>query len=152
MKPRVDPALIAFVGSETRVLTMAVLANAGRPLTGYRIAKVAGLQPIRVYEELRRAIGAGYVKRRRDGFVLTDMGIRDFLRRQVRLSWMDDLLSSERARRAARAKALPTDWFDPTRYRPDPKIAARFAGFFERPPEKDELALRTGQGLSRKRL
>jgi hypothetical protein len=138
MTSRIDPGLAEFTGSETRVLTLGVLANATRPLTGYRVAKIAGRPEIKVYEELRRAIGAGTVEKTVDGFRLVDPDLRALLRKRVRLYWSEDWYSGEveRAARADAAKRLDSSWFDPSRYVADPKIARRFAKEFERPPEK----------------
>lgn len=114
MKTELDPGPLAFAGSKTRVLTLGVLANAERPMTGYRVAKTAGLAPIKVYggtsqgdEGRDGREGSRRVRacRQRPPFVLA---------RKVRIFWSGDLVNSSRADRAARAKALPTDWYDPS--------------------------------------
>jgi len=56
VKTDADPALLSLFGSQTRLLTMAVLANADEALTGYRVAKIAGLPREKVYPELRKGI------------------------------------------------------------------------------------------------
>jgi hypothetical protein len=138
MSNRVDPGLAEFAGSETRVLTLGVLANATRPLTGYRIAKIAGRPEIKVYEELRRATGVGTVEKTTDGFRLVDPDLRALLRKRIRLFWSEDWYADEfsRSARAETVKKLDDSWFDPSRYVADPKIARKFAKEFERPPEK----------------
>lgn len=93
---------------------------------------------------------AGTVEKVPAGFVLVDSDLRSYLARKVPIFWSGDLVNSSRADRAARAKALPADWYDPSRYVPNPEVAKRYDSFF-RPPEKDQMALRTGVGLSRKR-
>ena len=90
MTRRTDPAIVAFCGSETRARTLGVLANASFPMSGYRVAKVAGLAEPKVYAELRRAVGAGTVRRTRAGYVLVDADLRTLLRLRVRLYWDKD--------------------------------------------------------------
>ena len=64
----VDFRLIAEFGSEARVLVLAVLANAYRPLTGYRVAKTGEVPRPKAYEQLERLAKAGVAPtRRRDG-------------------------------------------------------------------------------------
>ena len=153
MAEYVDPRIVAFCGSRTRALTLGVLANAEGPLTGYRIAKVARLPQTKVYLELRRGIRAGLVQRKARGFRLTDPDLREFLQKKLRLAWSDDWFVGER-RRLRRAKVVlstPMDWFDSSRYRPNPRVARRYAKEIERPTEKDTLALRFGGPVSRKR-
>lgn len=147
----IDPAVVTVTGSKTRALTLAVLANADRPFTGYRVAEVTGIPRSKVYAELARAERGGVVAKTPNGYRLADRALATWLCQRVRISWADDLLSDSRANRAARSKSLPTDWFDPTLFRRNPKVAARYHNF-DRPPEKDEIALRNGRGLSRKRL
>ena len=81
-----DPALVAFLGSETRARTLGVLANAEFPMTGYRVAVVAGVPRSRVYRELRRAIEAGIVRIEKDGYRLIDPDFRILLRKRIRWS------------------------------------------------------------------
>ena len=83
----VDSALVAAFGSETRVRTLAVLANATRPLTAYRVALVGAIPVDKAYREVRRLAAARLVERRPDGWVLTDGDLRSLLRRRVRIRW-----------------------------------------------------------------
>jgi DNA-binding transcriptional ArsR family regulator len=85
MERPADAGLLAFCGSETRLLTFGVLAKTRRPLTGYRIAQLTGLPQTKVYKELRRAMLVGTVQRAADGFRLVDREIRDLLRQRFRL-------------------------------------------------------------------
>jgi hypothetical protein len=85
-----DLPLESLFGSRTRLLTMAVLANAEEPLTGYRIAKVADLPRQKVYPELRKGIGAGLIRRAGPGFVLADPDVRSLLRKRVRIRWDEE--------------------------------------------------------------
>jgi hypothetical protein len=87
MRERADPALVAFCGSEARALTLGVLANAVSPMTGYRVAKVAGVPESKVYPELRRAVSAGIVRKEKDGYRLVDGDLRALLQKRVRLFW-----------------------------------------------------------------
>jgi hypothetical protein len=149
----VDPQLVALFGSATRVSVLAALAGASAPWTGYRVAKVAGLQEIKAYRELERLRAAGIVRTSGNGWVLPPGELRTFLARRLRVSWSEDWFAGEngRALRARRVLDRPTRWFDARRYRPDRAVAACYAKEFERPPEKDELALRSGLRRSRKR-
>jgi hypothetical protein len=87
MRVRTDPALVAFCGGETRVRTLGTLANAQFPMTGYRVAKVAGVPEPKVYPELRRAVRAGIVRKEKDGYRLIDADVRALLQKRVRLFW-----------------------------------------------------------------
>lgn len=153
MRADIDSRIVALCGSETRVLTLGVLANAEMPLSGYRVAKVAGLPEIKVYQELRCNVEAGLVEKSAKGYTLLDPDVRALLRKRIRLSWSEEWYAGEAAR-ASRAKetlALPARWFDRARYAPNPAIAARYAKEIERPAEKDRLAVMIGRGSSRKR-
>ena len=85
MEGRTDGALVAFCGSETRVRTLGTLANAEFPMSGYRVAKVAGIPESKVYPELRRAAMAGIVRKERGGFRMVDSDLRTLLRKRLRL-------------------------------------------------------------------
>jgi len=153
MEKAADPGLVRFCGSETRVLTLGVLANSEAPLTGYRVAKISNLPQTKVYQELRRGIEAGYVERQARGFRLSDPDLRTLLKKRVRISWSEDWFGGEK-RRTERSRAvasMSTSWYDPSRYTPNPAVARRYSREIERPPEKDELDSRAGRTLSRKR-
>lgn len=146
-------ALTAFCGSGTRVATLGVLANSEEPLTGYRVAKLAGLQPIKVYRELDKANKSGLVQKTARGYRLVDSDIRSLLRKRIRVSWFQSWYDQESARRN-RARAIresSTDWFDSSRYLPNPSIANRYATEIERPREKDSWAPSRNRTASRKR-
>ncbi len=55
MMRRFDSALVAAFGSEIRVRTLAVLANASGPLAAYRIARSEGSLSIR---RIGRSVGS----------------------------------------------------------------------------------------------
>ena len=106
----VDPGLVALFGSEDRVRTLAVLANAGTPLTAYRVATVVGIKPANVYRELKRLIQFNEVERAptsdgKQGWRLVDADVRAIMRRRLRVVWSEDLLrgARERGKRAALA-------------------------------------------------
>jgi hypothetical protein len=151
MAIRLDAGLVALFGSETRVAVLAVLAGATRPFTGYRVAKIAGVQPIKAYAELRRLSAAGLVREVPSGWELSDPEVGRLVGNRVRVTWSEDWLAGEadRAKRAERVAAESTAWFDPSRYAPDPAVAARIAKEIERPPEKDDWPV--GVPVSRKR-
>jgi len=152
MRGMADRGLVAFCGSETRVSTLGVLANAERPLTGYRISKLAGLQPIKVYRELERAIRAGLVGKSESGYRLLDRDVRTLLQKRVRVSWSEAWFADEgeRAKRSRKVLENSVAWYDPRRYKSNSKVAKRYATEIQRPPEKDKLSQRVGVGPSRK--
>lgn len=145
----VDPDTVALFGSETRVRTLAILSNSSMPLTGYRIAKISGDQPIKVYTVLRSLAESSLVGRRRVGrgrtvWTMVDPDLRRFFRRRVRISWEFDW-NSEAARRAAATQALPTGVLDVdltnfrSSARPTPKLRE-----LKRSPRKDRILASAG--------
>lgn len=90
MTPKADRALLALLGSRTRLLTMATLANAGKPLTGYRVAVVAGLPRDKVYPVIRKAVAAGLLERVKGGYRMVDGDVQALLRKRVRIRWDED--------------------------------------------------------------
>ena len=148
-----DPGLIAFVGSRARALTLGVMANAEIPLSGYRIAKLANLPEIKVYQALSAATRAGLVERSALGFRLVDSDLRLYLSKKVRLRWSEEPSLQARRPPSVRASgATPSvGWFDPTKYRRNPKITSRYRREFLRPPEKDVPFSSGRQVGSRKR-
>ncbi len=152
MLPSLDRRLLAFCGSATRVATLAVLANSERPLSGYRVSKLAGMQPIKIYRELERATRSGLVRKDVEGFRLSDPDLRLLLRKRVRLSWSEGWFDQEgaRAERAERVKRSSTKWFDLRRYRRNAFVAMRYAREIERPPEKDDWPYSRTTARSRK--
>ncbi len=151
MEDALDPALASLFGSRTRLLTMAVLANAEEPLTGYRVAKVAGLPRQKVYPEIRRGVDAGLVVGTPSGFRLCDPDIRALLRKRVRIRWTEDWDRARRGRspevmgdlRGIRAslKGVRT-------YEPKNRIPAAALRELERDPAKDQILLRRGASPS----
>lgn len=153
MSDTVDSMLVAFCGSVTRATVLGVLANAVIPMTGYRVARVAQIQPTKVYRELRRAAEAGLVENTSRGYRLLDPDVRTLLQKRVRLYWSESWLAGE-PDRAARSRAYDRsadDWFDPSRYRANPAVARRYASEIVRPPEKDLPGSGRETMLSRKR-
>ena len=95
MAADVDPGAVAVFGSENRALVLAVLANAIRPLTSYRVARTFGGQKIKVGRELRRLESVGLVSRvstagGRQAWRLEDPDLRSFLSRRIRISFDND--------------------------------------------------------------
>jgi len=149
----VDPGLAALFGSEDRVRTLAALANAEAPLTAYRVAAIVGMKPPNVYRELKRLLEVKEVARAqtprgRQGWTLVDPDIRTFLRRRMRIVWIEDLSrgAQDRERRAARAmrrsEAEPLDLSKFTPGRPLSAAAIR------RRKAKDEILARAGSRTS----
>jgi DNA-binding transcriptional ArsR family regulator len=113
----VDPTLTALLGGETRLRILAVLANAGRPLTAYRVAQVGEVRAAKVYPELRRLRGTGLVAVNPSGWVLRDEDVGRLLRKRIPLVWDVDWFEGKSARgRLDRQeelrlrKLLPPDW------------------------------------------
>jgi len=164
MRDEVDPAVLAFTGSRTRALTLAVLANAEEPFTGYRVAKIAGLNPSKVYRELLRASKAGLIRRDRtgNGYIIADPDVRTFLRRRLRIRWDDEwdkaragwddetpgLLSTALTAIRGRVRENP-NYLRPRGWKP-PASAESWAGELRRPPEKDAGIRRAGRRTSRR--
>jgi DNA-binding transcriptional ArsR family regulator len=99
MMLNLDPQLVTLFGSETRVSVLAALAGASRPYTGYRVARVAGVQPIKAYAELRKLRDAGIVRETggtagRSGWELPEGDVRSFVGLRTRVSWSEDMLSA----------------------------------------------------------
>ena len=141
MSRSVDPSLVALFGSEARALSLGVLANAKRPMTGYRVAKVAGLPKIKAYAQLKTALEAGWIRRVGNAYWLPDGDLRSLLRKRVLIFWSDDWLSNRAAekRRAEKlVKRRPWEsWYDSSRFAPNPEVARRYTKEIERSPQKD---------------
>lgn len=148
--------LTALVGSETRAGTLAVLANASQPLTGYRIAKLAACQESKVNSVLAELQAKQFVAMvslgaNRVGWVMEDPDLRRSICKRVRISWSEDLLR-ERKRNKKRAMALSRRLAAL-----EPVDISRYAGFvprnpeeFNRPPEKDATLIELGSRPSRR--
>lgn len=142
-----DRRLAALFGSEARLRTLGVLANAFRPLTGYRVGRTADVALPKVYRELRRLQRVGLVAHAADGWTLTDPDVESFLRKRYRVSWSVDWFQ-EVARRASDDKALLAR----LRRLPPPKFPRgwkpRARGGDRRRRDKDALLADLGQGPS----
>ena len=158
MRAGVDPALLSLFGSQTRLLTMAVLANADESLTGYRIALIAGLPREKVYPELRKGVATRLLVRTPDGYQLIDEDVRRLLRKRVRIRWdkewdreREGWNERTRDRLDALLASIPRDpaYLRPRRWKPS--VSAR-AVIREkrRPPSKDRLLRRLGLRTSSK--
>jgi len=144
------------------VLTLAVLANTDEPFTGYRVAKIAGLPPIKVYQELRRALAAGLVQRAPGGagYVLSDPEVRLLLQRRVRIRWEDEWDVARRgwAQETPRLLAIGLAQTrrrlrdDPNYLRPPgwvpPPTARKWDREIRRSPSKDVALRRAGRRTS----
>jgi hypothetical protein len=145
MDPPSDPALESAFGSRARLLTLAALANAARPLTGYRVAAMTGVPRPKVYPILRRAVAAGLVRETRTGFRLIDPDVRTLLRKRIRIYWLDDLLA-EHERREPEVREV-TAWLRRTkraRVRGPPGWQPRNPRLYRRDPEKDRILREMG--------
>jgi hypothetical protein len=160
VKPGPGSDLERVFGGAGRVRMLGVLANSSTPLSAYRIAKIALVQPIKGTLELRRLRDAGLVnelpgERGGSRWVLTDADLRAFFRRRVRiLPWAEVRAGAED--RAARGRALldrirPMDF---SKYRSSPEVGTRRQDFSRRPGKDAELArlgLRTRAAARKKR-
>ncbi len=89
-----SPELVALFGSATRVRTLAALATAPGPITGYRIARMCGISPTKTYAELYRLRSANVVREQptatgRRGWLLSDPDVVALLRRRARFTSTD---------------------------------------------------------------
>ncbi len=160
MTLELDAQLVTLFGSETRVSVLAVLAGASSPFTGYRIAKVAGVQPIKAYAELRRLRDAGIVreipdKKGRSAWELPTGEIRSFVSGRTRVSWSSDWMNSPRRQvtPADRTFVLRVAEAAAKRARPRfiPPGARAILSEMVRPPEKDAILERLGLPTSVRR-
>jgi hypothetical protein len=153
MPTKIDPGVVALFGSQTRAATLGALANAGQPLTAYRLAKMTGTQVIKAITELRRLEKAGVVAmaptdRGRPGWILSDRSLEDFFRRRVRIVWSTDF-DREVDRRIARRLSSRRVRIDLSRFVPSPATVPNQAEF-TRSPEKDRILARAGLRASRR--
>jgi len=103
-------------GSADRVRVLAVLANASRPPTAYRVAQVAGVEAPNVYRELKRLLQVGEVRRAGLGGVgweVVDPDIRAALRRRCRISWSTDMLLDREGKQVRGAEVIRQNAADP---------------------------------------
>jgi len=150
------PNITELFGGSTRTRTLAVLANASTPLTGYRVAVTAGTQPIKTNAVLERLKRLGIVTERttavgRRGWELTDRDFATFLRRRVRLSWIEDWQKEvmEKSALASRV-AVQFEGFNLSGYSPNRALLADQKEF-ERPESKDRAVERAGLRASVRR-
>jgi len=144
-----DPGLPALFGGDTRASILAVLAGASTPFTGYRVAKVAQVQPIKAYAELRRLRDGGFVSETSNGngktsWVLADPDLRSLLTRRIRVAWWNDWEPGAE-RRALRAKAAlaRVGRFNLSKFKANPSIISN-PEEYTRPAEKDRVLKRMG--------
>jgi hypothetical protein len=147
MRIAVDPGIVLLFGSEARATVLGVLANAGRPLTAYRVARITGMQVTKTVNELRRLKEAGFTSNAstdsgRLGWVLSDQSLGEVLRRRVRIVWSVDwdqtVAGRVRRRRGSRRMRI-----DLSRFRPNPRVVPN-RGEFTRSREKDRILARMG--------
>lgn len=154
---KVNPILTNLLGGSARTAMLAALANSSEPLTGYRIAQISRVQPIKVYAELRRLAQIGIVSEctlesGKNGWQMVDPDLRNFLRRRVRLFWVDTFLRDREKSldptilRKRLAKLPPVDLkkYAESGWRP------RYPEDYERPPEKDKVLRMLGLPTSRR--
>lgn len=156
MKLAVDPAMSSLLGGETRVATLGVLANAGQPLTAYRIAKMVDVPRTKVYAELAQLAAMGWVSKvvttgTRSLWELRDPDVRRLLRRRARIVSVGDLTATSddvaKRTRAILAKGRRNP-IDPALLRGP--FTPRNPEDFARPAEKDAVLRRMGLPVSRR--
>ena len=151
-----DPVLESLFGSRARLLTMAVLANADEPLTGYRVSKIAGVPAQKVYPEIKKGVETGAVKEAKGGFVLSDPDIRKLLQRRVRIRWDEEWDRAregwDEATSAVLAAGLSSIheklrsnryYLRPKGWKPSPETM-KVVAEMKRPPAKDAAIRRAG--------
>lgn len=151
--------MAGLFGGSDRTAMLAALANSSEPLTGYRVARISGVQPIKVYNELRQLARIGVVTEcslelGKKGWQMTDPDLRNFLRRRVRLFWSQSFLR-DRRKDASRAEAINKQWaeqppIDLEKYI-RPEWIPQFPEDYERPPEKDQVLARLGLRTSNRK-
>ncbi len=93
-------------GSRVRAATLEALASTPKPLTAYRLAKLADAEPIQVTVVLK-ALEPGWVEHTADGWKLASEALREFLRRSSSAreerarAEKDELLAQLKMRRRA---------------------------------------------------
>jgi Sugar-specific transcriptional regulator TrmB len=156
MPGSMETNLGSLFGSRARALTLAVLANAEGPLTGYRIAQVASLPRPKVYAVLRQLYKAGFVQNAKGGVRLTDPDLRSLLQKRLRLRWSEEwdsaregwseenprLLSAGLADIRTRIRRDP-DFLRPRGWKPPPS-ARKIERELRRPASKDAGLRRRG--------
>jgi hypothetical protein len=153
MEDFVDPGIVSLFGGRLRAATLGALANARLPLTAYRVSMITSSQVIKVITELRRLERSGLVVRSTTGgrgasWSLSDPGLRDFLRRRVRIVWWGDW-DREVARRVRRSALGAPTRIDLSRYRREPGALPNRREF-RRSPKKDALLVKAGLSGSRR--
>jgi DNA-binding transcriptional ArsR family regulator len=160
MTLELDPQLVALFGSETRVSVLAALAGASSPFTGYRVAKVADVQPIKAYSELRRLRNAGIVREMRDEkgrsvWELPPGEIRSFVGGRTRVSWSADWMNNPRRQVTPADRSFVLQFAEAATKRKRPKsvpLAARtILSEMVRPSGKDTILERLGLPTSVRR-
>jgi hypothetical protein len=155
-----DPQLVALFGGKTRASVLAVLAGASVPFSGYRVARVAGVQPIKAYAELRRLRTAGIVreipiKEGQSVWELPPGDLRSFVAKRVRVYWSGDWMSSPRRKFTVDDLHFARQLNRVAKRRPRPSTIPPYArailSEMVRPPEKDELLERLGLPTSVRR-
>lgn len=137
-----DAALSSLIRSQTRLLTMAVLANAEEPLTGYRIAKIASLPRVKVYPEIRKGVEAGILVKDRRGYRMVDADVRALLRKRVRIRWDQEW---DRARRGwatsttVELERIQRSLKGVRLYDPQNRVPSAAIKEIERDPEKNRI-------------
>lgn len=143
-KGPIETGLETLFGSVTRARTLAALASASSPLTGYRVSLLAATQPIKTYAELRKLRKLGIVTERtigigKVGWELADPDLRSLCRRRARISWSRDWskdveVRTKAAKIAVAALEVPTA----KSYRGNADSVPNRAEFI-RNPEKDRV-------------
>jgi len=155
-----DPQLAAVVSSETRASVLAVLAGSPAPISGYRVAKLAQVQPIKVYRELRRLAEARVVRETRSGrgrllWELPSGSLREFVASRGRVSWSEEWLANVRRRTSSEDRRFARRLNAAAARRPRPRSipagARAILSEMVRPRQKDEILERLGLPTSVRR-
>jgi DNA-binding transcriptional ArsR family regulator len=160
MTLELDPQLVSLFGSETRTAVLAALAGASVPFSGYRVAQVADVQPIKAYAELRRLRDAGIVretprKKGRSVWELPLGEIRSLVADRTRVYWSGDWINNPRRRTTPADRRFAHKVAKAATKRPSPSsippAARAVLSEMTRPSEKDEILERLGLATSVRR-
>lgn len=151
MRRRADPQPVGLFRGGLRAATLAALASARNPLTGYRVAQLARKQRVKVNCELRTLQDLGVVSQvdigvGKRGWILNDPDLRRYFQRTMRISWSEDWFSDREAvtrRNQLILRKLDRKPVDLSKFRGyAPPFPAEFAGRAETDRELAALGLR----------
>jgi DNA-binding transcriptional ArsR family regulator len=143
MGANVDPQMVLLIGSETRAAVLTVLANANGPLSGYRIAATGRVAQPKVHLQLHRLQDAGFVDKKKGGWVLMNPSVRSLFNGRMPVQGWDDWAKEHHRRELAGAELIKV-LRDLPHARPPKGWIPRNPAQYIRPPMKDRMNRRLG--------